>query len=118
MGKQVRGLTEKALETLLNHPFPGNVRELQNVLEHAMILCKGVEIQPPHLPNHLLRSQGASTAAMGSSHTGRELLRSKEKEGIEELLRRNEGRIGAAAREMGVHRSTLWRKMKRLGIAL
>jgi PAS domain S-box-containing protein len=115
--KQVRGLSEEAMEIILNHRYPGNVRELQNILEHAVILCKGVEIQPGHLPNYLIRSHDGDLPVSFHLHRGRDVLKSKEKEAILEVLRRHNGRLGEAARDLGVHRSTLWRKMKRLGIA-
>jgi PAS domain S-box-containing protein len=115
MGKQVRGPSDKALKLLLNHPYPGNVRELQNILEHAMILCKGIEIQRAHLPGSLLRSQKAPTP-VDPSLKGAEVLQQKEKEAIIEVLRRHNGRLGDASKDLGVHRSTLWRKMKGLGI--
>jgi|YNPNPStandDraft_1061719.scaffolds.fasta_scaffold00715_4 PAS domain S-box-containing protein len=115
MGKQVRGVSEKALKVLLNHPYPGNVRELQNILEHAMILCKGVEIQRSHLPAYLLK-EPAEPFLPGRSSPGRQILREKEREAILAVLRRHGGRVGAAARDMCMHRSTLWRKMRQLGI--
>jgi PAS domain S-box-containing protein len=115
MGKQVRGVSENALEILLNHAYPGNVRELQNIIEHAMILCKGMEIQPEHLPNHLQKPRGP-LLHWDPSFKGSEILRDKEKEALLAVIRRHEGRVGEAAQDLGVHRSTLWRKMKRLGI--
>lgn len=115
MGKQVKGVSERALEILLNYPYPGNVRELQNVLEHAMILCKGIEIQPAQLPTYLHRHHVAPEV-WDRSVKGGEILRVKEKEALLAVLRRHGGRVGRAARDLGVHRSTLWRKMKKLGI--
>jgi PAS domain S-box-containing protein len=114
MGKQVQGVSEKAMKILLNHSFPGNVRELQNILEHAMILCKGVEIQPSHLPSYLLKPQ--RIYHIEEFHEGRDLLREKEREAILEVMRSHSWRISEAARALGMHRSTLWRKMKRLGL--
>lgn len=115
MGKQVRGVSDKALKVLLNHPYPGNVRELQNILEHAMILCKGVEIQRAHLPAYLLKELREPFLRERSS-PGNEILREKEREAILAVLRRHSGRIGEAARDLSMHRSTLWRKMRGLGI--
>ncbi|MEJ5376473.1 MAG: sigma 54-interacting transcriptional regulator [bacterium] len=116
LGKQVRGVSEKALRILLDHNYPGNVRELQNILEHAMILCKGVEIQPRHLPTYLTHSS-PSRPVPAVDKPGSMVLREKEKEAIVCVLQRHRGRIASAARDLGIHRSTLWRKMKRLGIS-
>ncbi len=116
MGKQVHGVSERALKVLLNHPYPGNVRELQNVLEHAMILCKGIEIQPAHLPRYLVRTPQASSPSLPAI-PARELLRAKEKEGLLLVLRTHGGRLGETAQALGIHRATLWRRLKRLGIA-
>ena len=115
MGKQVRGVSDEALRVLLNHPYPGNVRELQNILEHAMILCKGVEIQRAHLPAYLLKEPREPFLPERSS-PGNEILREREREAILAVLRRHGGRIGETARDLSMHRSTLWRKMRGLGI--
>ena len=103
-GKEIKGLTEEALRLLLDHPWPGNVRELQNVIEHAFILCKDRWIKPEHLPQYL--QAPPSTPPRGS-------LREVERELIEKALRRHGGNITEAARELGIHRTTLWRKLKR-----
>lgn len=113
--KQVRGVSEKGLEVLLNHEYPGNVRELQNILEHAMILCKGVELQTRHLPSYLPDAQEVPRA-VDSVARGRDLLLDRERQAIREVLSRHRGRVGEAARDLGIHRSTLWRKLKKLGI--
>lgn len=116
MGKQVRRLSDKALHILLDHTYPGNVRELQNILEHAMILCKGVEIQPRHLPAYLTRKTSSSVLPPPQNLPGPELLREKEREALLSVLARSSFSLTAAARDLGIHRSTLWRKMKKLGI--
>jgi PAS domain S-box-containing protein len=113
-GKQIKGISPEAMKILLNYPYPGNVRELQNILEHAVILCKGVEIQSSHLPSYLPRLQEG--VSLEPSLRGKEILRIKEREALLEVLRRHRGRVGDAAKELGIHRSTLWRKMKRCGI--
>jgi PAS domain S-box-containing protein len=116
MGKQVRRLSDKALQILLDYTYPGNVRELQNILEHAMILCKGVEIQPRHLPAYLTRRTPLTSPPLSQTLAGAEILREKEKEAILSVLQRSSFRLSEAAKDLGIHRSTLWRKMKRLGI--
>jgi PAS domain S-box-containing protein len=115
LGKQVRGVSEKAMRILLSHSYPGNVRELQNILEHAMILCKGVELQPRHLPAFLTGAQSGPFSPP-LPQPGSQILREKEREALLAVLGRHSGRISDAARDLGIHRSTLWRRMKRLGI--
>ena len=118
LNRQVRSVSEKAMKPLLNHTYPGNVRELQNILEHAMILCKGIEIQPAHLPEYLTRFGERTMPVEGSAlGSGRDILKVKEKEGLTAVLNDHGGRIGEAAEALGMHRSTLWRKMRKLGIA-
>ncbi len=104
MGKEIEGVSEEAMRLLLNHTYPGNVRELENILEHAFILCKGRIILPEHLP-HYLHAKAPSLPAAS--------LREWEREMIKEALRRSGGNITRAARELGIHRTTLWRKMKK-----
>jgi PAS domain S-box-containing protein len=57
-GKPIRTVSRRAMKRLLEHEYPGNVRELENVLEHAFVLCKGTEIKTSHLPESLLPSGG------------------------------------------------------------
>lgn len=106
---KISGITTPAMKILLNHDYPGNVRELENIIEHAFILCRENYITPKHLPDYL--------TDRFSPHIIRgrklKLINNFEKELIEETLKQNRGSIKAAAEELGVHRSTLWRKMKK-----
>ena len=106
----IRGVSPEALRVLMNHDFPGNVRELENIIEHAFVLCPGDEIQPQHLPPEL--TDGADG---GEEHSGM-TLEEAEHHHIEQTLRRHGGNREAAADELGIHRTTLWRKMKKHGI--
>jgi PAS domain S-box-containing protein len=115
--KQIKKVSSSALKTLFDYDFPGNVRELENIIEHATILTKGIEIQSRHLPSYLGRRHEPSPAA--ASLPGGEdmsVLDNVERDLIVRALERNRGRTAAAAKELGVHRSTLWRKIKRYGI--
>jgi PAS domain S-box-containing protein len=103
----VAGLSPRALTLLMRHPWPGNVRELENIIEHAFVMCRGGLIQPDHLPGDLKarpRAEGPSPLA------------SAERDVLREVLARNPDRE-AAARELGLHRTTLWRKLKRHGLS-
>ena len=110
--KDVVGVSDEVLATLMNHDFPGNARELENIIEHAFVLCRGGVIKTEHLPPELgrkveKRPQGSSTGTT---------LRALESLHIEDALRRNAGNRQAAAEELGIHPSTLFRKIKDLGI--
>jgi transcriptional regulator with PAS, ATPase and Fis domain len=116
--KQVKKLSRSALKILLNYDFPGNVRELENIIEHAIILTKGIEIQPRNLPSYL-RSEQIEVPARAKISEEQDLavLEKVERDLIASALERNGGNTGMAAKELGIHRTTLWRKMKRYGIA-
>jgi PAS domain S-box-containing protein len=102
-------MSPEAMAVLRKYPFAGNVRELENAIEHAFVLCHNDEILVEHLPQHIIE-QSAITAVTPQNHKG-------EKEIIVEALRRNHGNRSRAALDLGMHRSTLWRKIKTLGIA-
>ena len=114
--KQVKKVSRSALRILLNHEFPGNVRELENVIEHAMILTKGIEIQPRHLPSYLA-GRGLEQLVPKEQRQGLAVLDQVERDLIARALERNRGETAEAAKELGIHRSTLWRKMKRLRVS-
>ena len=113
-GKAVAGVSEEVMATLMAHDFPGNVRELENIIEHAFVLCSGGLIETCHLPPSLLGpSDGeAPTRWQGFS------LEALEKIHIADALRRHAGNRKAAAGELGINPSTLYRKMKSLDIQL
>ena len=116
--KQIKKVSPSALKTLFDYDFPGNVRELENIIEHATILTKGIEIQSRHLPSYLTRKHEVSPA-FASLPEGEDMsvLENVERDLIVRTLERHRGRTAAAAKELGVHRSTLWRKIKRYGIS-
>jgi PAS domain S-box-containing protein len=116
--KQIKKVSSSALKTLFDYDFPGNVRELENIIEHAMILTKGIEIQSRHLPSYLTRKHEVShTPASLPEGEDMSVLDNVERDLIVRALERHRGRTAGAAKELGVHRSTLWRKIKRYGIA-
>jgi len=112
-GRAVSGLSPEALSLLMAHDWPGNVRELENVIERAFILCHEGDIGLAHLPDGLT-ARGAAAAPAGM-RAARDLL---DTQSILSALRRNGYSRLAAARDLGVHKSTLFRRMKQLGIAL
>ncbi len=112
-GKDIAGVAQEVLARLMEHDYPGNVRELENILEQAFVLCNGGLIELQHLPVEL-RPQ----AAEAPPPTGFTSLRLAEQHLIETLLQRNQGNRQRTAQELGVNPSTLYRKMKRLGMSL
>ena len=110
--KNIGGVTEEVLSILLMYDFPGNVRELENIMEHCFVLCQDEIIEARHLPSNL-QVQPAIDYSAGSKTAA---LRETEKVLITQALQRNNGNRAATARELGVHKSTLFRKIKSLGI--
>ena len=109
--RSIADISSDALITLMNHDYPGNVRELENILEHSSIWCKNGLILPDHLPQYL-RSRGGNGTARFPIGGAREV----ECILIKESLRRHNWNRAATAKELGMHRGTLWRKMKQMDI--
>ena len=112
--KHVEGVSEDALAVLMEHDYPGNVRELENIIEHAFVLCRGGLIDPHHLPPSL---RGGSEIEP-PRRRGALTLRALEAIHIADAIRRHAGNRTAAARELGIDPSTLFRKIKSLKINL
>lgn len=111
-GRDVAGISDAALARLMEYDFPGNVRELENTIEHAFILCRSGLIELSHFPPQLRGADGAVHAMLPARVT----LASMEKMLIRDALRRTQGNRAAAARELGIDVSTLFRKIKSMGI--
>ena len=111
--KSISGVSPETMAILMRHDFPGNVRELENVIEHAFVLCRGGLVEPRHLPDTLRPKE--SQAAIPPAGTS---LREIEARFIVDALRRNNYNRLATARELGIHKSTLFRKIKSLGVEL
>lgn len=112
--KDVVGIADDAMKVLLNYDYPGNVRELENIIEHAFVLCHKSFIEPGHLPIGL---QTAPPEDGSSGRTGT-TLQDWEVIHILDAVRRHQGNRAAAAKELGINPSTLFRKVKALGIEL
>ncbi|MCP4571568.1 MAG: PAS domain S-box protein [bacterium] len=111
-GKAVTGVSSRVLEILTAHDYPGNIRELENIVEHAWVMCESGIIEPRHLPSDLVAGDEEMASRRGPVHGFGRL----EADYIRQVLRRHRGHRGAAARELGIHRTTLQRKLKKLGI--
>jgi PAS domain S-box-containing protein len=110
--KLVTSLSPQTLEILMEHDFPGNIRELENIIEHAFVLCPGPTIEMEHLPDHF--QVGVQHKKASSAKTLEEL----EGQFIWNVLERNHWNRQQAAQELGIHKTTLLRKIRRLGIEL
>ena len=111
-GKDICCVSNDVMASLMSYVFPGNIRELENVIEHAFVLCQGQVIERRDLPE-MFRTSGTSSNGQGGEFR---TLRQMERMMIEQALRRNEGNRAAAARELGINPSTLFRKLKGLGL--
>jgi PAS domain S-box-containing protein len=111
--RAVTGIAKEALDRLLTHDFPGNVRELENIVERAFIFCKEGEIQPAHLPDELAGIDSVDTArALSCFGSFNEL----EAHFLRAVIEEAGGNKLEAAKKLGIHKSTLFRKLKKLGI--
>lgn len=108
--RKILGMTQEAMATLMLYDWPGNIRELENAIEHAFVLCQGELIQLEHLPERVIPRNGALLVPTGST------LKEIEKHAIEQALQRNQWKKVATARELGIDKNTLRRKIKRLDI--
>ena len=113
-GKRIQGVTPGVMEILMRHDFPGNARELENVIEYCFVLCRNGLIDVHHLPEDLLARRRSTGTEPRSDAAGP--LERTEATAIRAALRRHEGHLGQVARELGVSRTTLWRKMKKYGL--
>ena len=109
-GKQVLGITREALDILMSHHFPGNVRELENILEHAFVMTQDPQIGLEDLPEELVIKARIVSPTKPSD------MRSFEMQMVREALERSGWNCTKTARELGIHRTTLYRKMRKLGI--
>jgi transcriptional regulator with PAS, ATPase and Fis domain len=116
-GKEIHIISPEALDILMSYDFPGNIRELENIIEYATLVCRNHLIRVEHLPESFrqeweLRKMPASEEIRpkGSS------LKDLEKDFIYEILKKNNWRRKLTAAQMGIHPTTLWRKMKRLNV--
>ena len=130
--KDINGLSKKVLKILMDYAFPGNVRELRNIIEYAVNICPGGQIQFTHLPAYLSETKhhyDRPTSEVGetsewtvsfeksnSEQSGQKTWASFERDMIIEALVKSKGRRNKAADMMGWGRTTLWRKMKQYKI--
>ena len=110
-GKHIAGVSDTVLARLMDHEYPGNVRELENIIEQAFVLCRGSMIELSHLPPEL-----RPTSEHGLQDGMPMNLNALEKLFITETLQRHSGNRKRAARDLGINVSTLYRKIRILDI--
>ena len=111
----IPAISKSAMQILLNYNYPGNVRELENILEHALIICREAVIHPDHLPDYVRQTKPVSEAYPVQSVAP--ASPAPEQRRILAALEKTGGHRSKAAVELGMERTTLWRKMKKYGIA-
>jgi DNA-binding NtrC family response regulator len=118
--RNIHGISDQAMERLAQYSWPGNVRELRHVIERACVLCEGTTISLVHFPEEI---QNAVPETDPTPETGAlidqrptPLPYISEKDEILDILRRAHGNKAKASRMLKIDRSTLYRKMQRLGI--
>ncbi len=112
--KEIAGLSGEALACLVSYSYPGNVRELQNIIEHAFILCKSGLIELHHLPENICPSRGLGSSGGNETTSMRDL----EAVFITNMLRRYQWNRLKTAKALGIHKTTLFRKIKSLNIQI
>ena len=107
--KSIQNVSAEALDVLMEYAYPGNVRELENIIEHAFVKCQGDHIDLKHLPVELTaaREDIVSLALLAENP-----LATLERELIKKVLQQCDREPQLAAKRLGISRTTLWRKLK------
>ncbi|MFP4650161.1 MAG: helix-turn-helix domain-containing protein, partial [Desulfobacterales bacterium] len=108
--KKILGVTPGALEKLMAYDWPGNIRELRNTIEYALVLCPGGSIDLNHLP---ARITGGKTKPLAGKEAGDN---ENDRARLEQLLRQTGWNQSETARQMGVSRVTVWKKINKYNI--
>ena len=117
-GKEIAGVSQDVLVSLMAYDFPGNVRELENIIEHATVLCRGELIESQHLPDYFQPAIPLRKTRSQEPASSKRKWADLEKGFLLQVLKDNNWNRQATARELGIGRQTLWRKIKRLNIQL
>lgn len=113
LGREVRQLSPEVLDILAAYPFPGNIRELENLMERAVVLAEGDSVEPRHLPPDLQLDQPQLKT---SRHGGLPTLEENERQHILWVLEQTGGNKSRAAEILSIDRASLWRKLKKAGL--
>jgi DNA-binding NtrC family response regulator len=109
----VTGCSDRAWELLEAYSYPGNVRQLEHVIQRAVAIARGPGLQPDDLPEELVAPAAAPAPPEGTVAAARERA---DREMLVATLSRHDGEVGAAARELQISRTTMWRLMKKYGL--
>jgi PAS domain S-box-containing protein len=115
-GKDIVGIASTALNILMRYDFPGNIRELENIIEYAFILCDGGYIQPQHLPEPFYTGDNSPKAKTETAPAAKQTLDEIEKQAIYLALEKNRWGRMDTCRELGISKDTLRRKIERYGL--
>ena len=111
-GKEILDVSPDVMKALMQHDYPGNVRELENIIEHAFVLCNDVILRLEHLPSELQPSTSTSASIPKNN------LQQLEADFLLAALEKNGWNREKTAAELGMHKSTLFRKIKKLNLSL
>ena len=121
LNRNIHGVSDQAIEALARYSWPGNVRELRHVIERACVLCEGSTISLEHFPEEIRKPANLSQLAPSPTHYQSSVATLppyiSERDEIIDILKRARGNKSKAARMLNIDRSTLYRKMQRIGIA-
>ena len=114
MHKDVNGITSEVADILMDYDYPGNIRELENIIERGVALANGEKIELTHLPDDL---RGMVFKTFRKNEEGNiPSLEENEKAYIQWVLNETEGNRTLAAQHLGIDRVSLWRKIKKFDI--
>jgi len=113
-GKPVESISDEAMERISSYDFPGNVRELENVIERAVVLCDGPAITPEHLPRRLQKKNSLLAEQKTEDHFLS--LKELEQQYIRDVLQLTGNNKTRAAKILGIDRVSLWRKIRKYGL--
>ncbi len=117
--RKIQGISSEALSILMSHDFPGNIRELENIIEYASLVCKKIVLGIEHLPEYLRQQSDNTRAGLSRALPQKEFsFHDIEKNFIFEALRENNWNRSVTATKLGIHPTTLWRKIKRLKLEI
>jgi len=106
--QDISGISDNALKLLINYSFPGNVREMRNIIEHSFIFCTSGVLRTRHLPDYIKKHS--------SNQKMKEMIRTEMIKEIIEALKEAKWNQQKAADSLGIDRTTLWRKMKKFDL--
>lgn len=113
--KNIESVSPKVLNILMSYDYPGNIRELENIIEYCFVLCQGNTIDPECLPEGI-RESIPTDSDVGHPPEAAQPLSTAEAATISAALRMFNGNRGKTAEHLGIEKTTLWRKMKKYNI--